>query len=159
MAATNKALDKKELFLEETFEKICHDLATSSLGLNKICDTHGISSRSFQKWIREDIELDSRYTRAREEQAEFIADEMIQIADDSSQDTITKDFGGVEVEMENKEFVNRSKLRIETRKWIASKLKRKKFGDHQDITSGDKPISNVVTIFKLPDNDRDKKDE
>ena len=152
-------------YSEELFNKICEEIATSSRGLYHICKDNKISTVSFYKWLLDDEEtvdkiLINKYTRAREAQADFMADEIIEIADDDSKDTITKVFGEEIVEVENKEWVNRSKLRVEARKWLAMKLKPKKYGDKIDLTSGDKPLPpTTVTVFKLPDNGRDEKSD
>ena len=39
----------------------------------------------------------------------------------------------MKLEVENKEWTNRSKLRVDARKWVASKLKPKKYGDKLDV--------------------------
>lgn len=54
------------------------------------------------------------------------ADELIEIADDSSLDLVVGPDGG---ERMNSEFVARSKLRIETRKWLLSRMLPKVYGD------------------------------
>jgi hypothetical protein len=56
---------------------------------------------------------------------------MLDIADDGTNDWAKQQLGedGPEVEVLNKEHIQRSRLRIETRKWLASKLKPKKYGD------------------------------
>lgn len=73
------------------------------------------------------------YARARESQAEVLADEIIEIADDSSEDFIfaegeDKDGNGAK-KFINKEYVKRSALRVDARKWVAAKLLPKKYGD------------------------------
>jgi hypothetical protein len=68
-------------------------------------------------------EFAEQYARARELQAERFADDIIEIADDKSEDV----YG--ELEMPNSVAVARAKLRIDSRKWIASKLLPKKYGD------------------------------
>lgn len=73
------------------------------------------------------------YVRAREEQADFLAEEILEIADDGSNDLMTITKGDASYETENKEVTNRSKLRVDARKWIASKLKPKKYGDKLDL--------------------------
>jgi hypothetical protein len=116
-------------FSQDLFDNICNDIATSSKGLDFICKKYGLNSRSFYRWIQNDSELSQKYACAREEQAEFMADEIVSIADDSSNDTKVIQKGNEVIEVENTEFVNRSKLRVEARKWIAAKLKPKKYGD------------------------------
>lgn len=130
-------------FSQELFDKICDEISISSLGLVHICKKHGTTSNSFHRWIREDEEgeLRYKYTCARENQADFLADQIIEIADDSSNDTKIIHKGDKEIEVENTEWVNRSKLRVEARKWIASKLKPKKYGDKLDLTSKDEKIN------------------
>jgi hypothetical protein len=63
------------------------------------------------KWLHERAEFSQQYARAKEEAAELFSEDMLEIADSSSGD------------------VQRDRLRVDTRKWIASKLKPKKFGD------------------------------
>jgi hypothetical protein len=58
---------------------------------------------------------------------------MIDIADDGSNDFMTITKGDISYEVENKEWTSRSKLRVETRKWAASKLKPKKYGEKLDL--------------------------
>ena len=67
-----------------------------------------------------------QYARAREEQAETYADEIVAIADDGRNDTYIDENGNERV---NQDVVARSRLRVEARKWVASKLKPKKYGD------------------------------
>jgi len=82
--------------------------------------------KTIYNWLSTHDEFLQLYTRAREDQADTLADEMLDISDDSKDDTWVDKDGN---ERTDTEVVARSKLRIETRKWIASKLKPKKYGD------------------------------
>lgn len=126
---------------EAKFNAIIDELSGSSEGLHHICKRHGISHVSFYAWINQNEEWLNKYTRARDIQADYLADQIIEIADDSAHDTIHTENG----EMENKEWVNRSKLRVEARKWIASKLKPKKYGEKIDLNA---TVQNIVIDFK-----------
>lgn len=77
----------------------------------------------------------SRYARAREQQAETKVDEMDDIADDGSNDWMERHNGeGEAVGWQlNGEHVQRSKLRLEQRRWYAEKLLPKKYGVRQAI--------------------------
>jgi len=106
------------------------------------------------KWLREDTEgFLALYTRAKEEQADMIIEDMLDIADDGSNDFMTVVKGDIEYEQENKEVTNRSRLRVDTRKWIASKLKPKKYGDKvtQEHTGADGGPIKTAIIFAAPD--------
>jgi hypothetical protein len=107
-------------YSEELFDKICNEIATSDSGLMEICKKHGTTSRSFYRWISENEDLRHKYTCAREEQAEFLADQIIKISNGEGKDDTA--FVG-------KNFIDRDRLKVEARKWIAAKLKPKKYGD------------------------------
>ena len=116
-------------YTEELADQICDMISTSSIGLNHICAKLKIAPSSVYLWLSENKEFSDKYARAREIQADFLADEIIEIADDSSRDTKTIRKGGEIVEVEDTEWTNRSRLRVDARKWKASKLAPKKYGD------------------------------
>lgn len=71
----------------------------------------------------------AHYARARELQIEAMADELIEISDDGTNDWMTIQRGGQEVEVPNQEVLQRSRLRVDTRKWLMSKIMPKKYAD------------------------------
>ena len=128
---------RPEIHTPELARLICAEIATTSKSLKTICKGENMPSvGTVLKWLHEDKDgFLGQYTRAKEDQADFLAEEMLAIADDGSNDTIVTEKG----DYENKEWTSRSKLRVETRKWIASKLKPKKYSERVDITTdGDK---------------------
>lgn len=132
---------------------ICETIACSSKSLKTICKELNISPASVLNWLRKDNDFLAQYARAKQDQADFLAEEIIEIADDGSNDLMTIVKGDETYEMENKEVVNRSKLRVEARKWIAAKLKPKKYGDKLDLTSAgeklEKPDTSRLTVAEL----------
>lgn len=79
----------------------------------------------FYKRLAADAAFAERYTRAREVQAETLADEIISIADDDTGDWSDGEDGP----RLNAEHIQRSRLRVDARKWTAAKLAPKKYGD------------------------------
>lgn len=140
-------------FIQSVADEICIKIATSNKGIYRICaDNEQFPDKStIFRWLADPKykEFQDQYACAKRAQAEFLAEEMIEIADDSSNDTMTIRKGNIEIEVENKEWVNRSRLKVDTRKWIASKLFPKKYGDKTDITSGDQPIQNNISLEAL----------
>jgi hypothetical protein len=133
------------VFTQEAADLICEEIATSSKSLRTICNNEFLPCvATVLKWLRTNESFLAQYTRAKEEQADFMAEEMIDIADDGTNDTIQGEYGP----LENKEWTNRSKLRVETRKWIAAKLKPKKYGDKVDLTSGGDKIETAPIIIQ-----------
>ena len=84
-----------------------------------------ISRTNFNDWIKESDEEVNRYTRALKAMFDEMADQLIEISDDTADDTMINDKGQ---ESYNGEFVQRSRLRIDTRKWILEKCDPKRFG-------------------------------
>lgn len=129
-------------------DELCHKIATNVKSLKSICSADDMPSvRVVMRWLSNDINgFRQKYARAKEDQADLMAEEMIEIADDSSNDTmIGTSKSGEPIEMENKEWVNRSKLRVDTRKWLASKLKPKKYGDKvQTEHSGEVTVTQIT---------------
>jgi hypothetical protein len=101
------------------------------------------------RWLWRHPEFRDQYAQACEIRAEVHAEEMLDIADDGTDDFIERfDKDGENSWWEFRgEHVQRSKLRVDTRKWIASKLIPKRYGDkiHQEISGpgGKQPILNL----------------
>ena len=141
----NKGGRPKIVLTQEIADRICEKIATSDKGLTHILNADDSLPGMFTvyKWLREYEWFSKQYARAREDQADFMADQIIDISDDSTNDTLYDDEGNERI---NQEWVQRSRLRIDARKWKASKLAPKKYGDKIDLTSGDAPISLSVSV-------------
>lgn len=90
-------------------------------------------------WLQKYPQFLTQYTKARELQQELLYDELFEIADDSSNDYIETENG----ERLNSEHVNRSRLRIDTRKWVMERMAPKKYSTQTkvDHTSSDGSMS------------------
>ena len=127
-------------FSQEIFDEICVRIAEGE-SLRKICKDDKMPSLvSVWRWLNESETLSKQYTRAREEQAETFVDEILDIADDNKDDTSIDENGKLII---NQEVIARSRLRVDSRKWIASKLKPKRFGDYTKIQAEVKDTSST----------------
>ena len=123
--------------------------------LRSICaDQKMPSASSIFRWLLQEDKSGfwEQYAHARAVQAELMFEELLDIADDGSNDFMTITRGKNSYNIEDKEVTNRSKLRVDTRKWYLSKVLPKKFGDKMDVTSGGKPIP-LLNVLR---NDGDK---
>ena len=125
--------------------EICERIAKGE-SMVSICASEGMPSQALvYRWLTVDSEFVERYARAREQQAEHYLDEIIAISDDVSLDEIMDGEGNPRT---NHEAIQRSRLKVDTRKWAMSKLAPKKYGDKitQEVTgaNGD-PISLLLT--------------
>lgn len=131
MAEKNK-VGRPNGYSKEVADLICEKISTSSLGLKRLHIKYPeqIPAPSMiMRWLIENEEFREQYRLAREVQMQYLEDELLEIADDSSEDIeIYISQSGMEYEKENKEFVNRSKLRIHTRMWLMGKIKPKVYG-------------------------------
>jgi len=95
-------------------------------------------------WLLRHPEFADQYTRAREEQADTLADEIIAIADEQPEIVVVKDKTGKVIEHKlDGAYLQWQKNRIEARKWTAMKLKPKKYGDRVALegVEGGAPIA------------------
>jgi hypothetical protein len=139
-------------YSDEVAAKICEAVATTPRGLDFLCATRkgfpGISS--VMRWLVQYPEFRQAYTVAKEQQADLLAYEGLEIADDSSGDSrqIERRDGTVEV-IEDREFTSRSKLRCEQRRWMAGKLAPHKYGERLDLNATLGAISHEDALAQL----------
>lgn len=97
------------------------------------------------KWARDFPDFTEQYARAREALQEHWAEEILDIADDSTNDWVDREVkGGRHVRSLDEERVSRARLRIDSRKWLLSKLAPKKYGDKIDLTHQNPDGSNLI---------------
>jgi len=100
-------------YTKEQGDLLCEIVATTSKGLSKICDCINFPHEStVRRWRLEHEEFSAQYARAKILQADILAEECLEIADNSISENVMVD-----------------RLRIDTRKWLASKLLPKQYGD------------------------------
>ncbi|MEN2787856.1 hypothetical protein ACFOKI_15870 [Sphingomonas qilianensis] len=110
---------------------ICERLA-DGLSLREICRGEGMPGKStVMRWLAADEAFRGQYATARFLQADALADEVLEISDDGRNDWMERfegDKRGPGYDL-NGEHVQRSKLRVDSRKWLAGKIAPKKYGD------------------------------
>ena len=110
---------------------ICIRIAEGE-SLRQILRDEGMPAQStVYEWLLRHPEFAENYTRAREEQADTLADEIIAIADEQPEIiAVTDKKTGALIEHKlDGAFLQWQKNRIEARKWTAMKLKPRKYGD------------------------------
>lgn len=119
---------KEWKFDEELGKEICHAVSTSTDSYPKIrsANPHFPSKQKLNDWRFTVPAFGHAYAQAKMSQAELFAEEVIEISDNIDKDTLIDKDGN---EAPNKEFIARSRLKIDTRKWIACKLAPKLYGD------------------------------
>ena len=130
----------KKLGAPTTYDKrmanlICIRIAEGE-SLREIVKTPGMPDRStVYDWLLRHPDFADQYTRAREEQADTLADEIIAIADEQPEiiPVVDKRTGELIEHKLDGAFLQWQKNRIDARKWTAMKLKPKKYGDRVQL--------------------------
>lgn len=126
-------MGRPSTFNQRTADAICERLA-SGLSLRKICRNNSMPSKSTVfKWLAENSVFSDQYARARESQADLLVDEMIDIADMPKIGKKTKRTSDGKVEEITFDMTEHRRLQIETRKWVAARMRPKKYGDKIDV--------------------------
>lgn len=120
-------------YTQEIADVICERLANGE-SLRRICEGEDMPHlATVMRWLGANKGFCEQYARARELQAEFIFDQMTDIADDGTNDWMASNAPDCEGYKHNGEHVQRSKLRIDARKWMLAKMAPRKYGDKQQI--------------------------
>jgi hypothetical protein len=139
-AAATKGRPSK--FTKELEARICTRLAAGE-SLRAICrDGDMPSGPTVRGWVLNNEGFSQQYTLARELGYQEMADEVLEIADDSSGDSYEDISGATKT---NQEVVGRSRLRVDTRKWLLAKCLPKIYGDKQQLeVSGNLGIGDLL---------------
>lgn len=128
--------------------------------IREICrDPKMPDESTLYRWLPKHEAFREQYARAKELQMERYAEEIIEISDDGTNDWMERrSFGGggrsdaagePEETVPNHEHIARSKLRVDARKWLMSKLAPKKYGDKitQEVTGAEgAPLVPVINV-------------
>lgn len=125
-------MGRNTVYTEELGHKICKLIMTTDMGLKKVCDTvQGMPAYSTVcNWLLQgDHHFLGIYARAKEQQSDLLVEQIKEIAD-----TVEP----------RRDEIEKAKLRLDARKFIAAKLKPKKYGDKPELFLDTKP-SDVST--------------
>jgi hypothetical protein len=144
-----KPIGRPSSYTQDIADLLCEGLA-SGLSMRTVCKAEDMPAMATVfRWLRINQEFREQYTRAKQESADALVEEMIDICDDGTNDwMVTHDKDGEENGYKiNGEHVTRSRLRVETRKWIAAKLKPKVYGEKVDVSHGVQPDNPLLALM------------
>lgn len=146
--APKKKAGQPTKYSQDLAEAICIRLGLGE-SLKSICSDETMPSQSVvYLWLNRHPEFLELYTRAREEQAETHADEIVSIADETplTKEILDKDGNVIDIVLDSA-YIAWQKQRIEARKWNAAKQRPKKYGDR--VTHGGDDDAPVVVEHNL----------
>jgi hypothetical protein len=121
---------------DELADRLCEEIAIGR-SVNKICkESWSPDQTTFYRWVYRNEEFRQKYTRARTLAQELAADTIWDLAESATVETVNVD-----------------RLKVDTAKWIASKLLPKKYGDKSQIdhTNSDGSLRPTVIELVAPD--------
>lgn len=130
----------------EIGDLICDRVATHDCGLPRLCQMYKDMPHetTVRNWLLKNEEFFSKYARAKMKQADLLAEQCLSIADESSNEDYCK-----------------ARLRIDTRKWLASKLLPKQYGDKlllEQKTEENDQLKAKLLALRAELDERNKKD-
>jgi len=138
-----KKLGRPTIFTQQMANLICLRIAEGE-SLREIVKMEGMPERAtIYEWLLKKPDFADQYARAREEQADTLADEIIAIADEQPEiiPVVDKKTGMLIEHKLDGAFLQWQKNRIEARKWTAMKLKPKKYGERVALAGdADNPV-------------------
>ena len=121
------------IYRESIVKAICIRLSIGE-SLNAIVKLDGYPKKTtIFRWLHEKKEFRDKYQHAREMQQEHYLDEIIEIADDGTNDYVTKEGKNGEYEAVDSEHIARSRLRVDTRKWVMERMAARKYAPRSQV--------------------------
>lgn len=147
----HKKMGRPSIYTPELAAELCYYLSMGE-SLRTACKHKGMPTvKTVFLWLSASNKAEWRddflqqYTRAKEEAADAMAEEILYIADTPKHgvEKVTKANGVTEIK--EGDMLGHRRLQIDTRKFIMAKMKPKKYGDKVDLTSGGEKIGVTVT--------------
>lgn len=135
----------------ESLENLILEAIADGQSTTAACAQAGVSRTALYHWMQADRDLVDKYARAKDLAADLYAEQIIEIADDTSRDWIVNTKGEKVVD---REAVQRSGLRMDARKWYAARVAPRKYGDRPgtDANLGGQGAGRVIeVVFIEPD--------
>jgi hypothetical protein len=144
-------------YTPELAEKICKVVSISPFGLRKICSIYDWMPDvdTIREWRFDNREFSDQFAKAKIQQADILVEDSLDIADDSSDDYYIDDNGNRKA---NNELVARSRLRIDTRKFMGMKLLPKIYGDFEEVKEQNEDLKNEIRELRAKLDAQNKKD-
>lgn len=125
-------MGRPSLFTQEIADEICRAVSTSIDGLGRLCKRHEHwpEQACINGWRLDYPNFGSQYARAKQLQADLMAEHIVDVSINRSNDELLDANGAAKPNMAS---IQRDRLIVDSYKWIASKLMPKVYGDKQQV--------------------------
>ncbi len=123
-----RMMGRPTIYSNDLADAICAELSAGK-SLKQICGEDRYPSEyAVYSWLAKYPDFQKKYSCAREHWANAEFENILAIADDSTNDTVLGEDGE---ERPNHEWITRSRLRVDTRKWALARMNPRKYGEKQ----------------------------
>lgn len=113
------------------------ELIMGGESVRRICASDDMPNRAtIYRAIAKDADKQNAYAFAMQVRAEVMAEDILDIADDGTNDFVKDEDG---IERPDHEHIQRSKLRVDARKWLLAKMQPKKYGSPAQVVIVEPP--------------------
>jgi hypothetical protein len=145
--ASSRPVGRPSSYTQDVGDAICERIADGE-SLRAICAGEDMPNRATVfRWLAAFRDFSDQYARARESQADTLFDEILSIADTPviGEKRKVKDDGGVEIS--TGDMIEHRRLQVDARKWMAGKLRPKKYGEKLELEHGGQVALTPTIIF------------
>lgn len=136
-------------YCQQIADEICERLLDGD-SLRTICASEDMPARStVMRWLGLHKEFSDQYARTKQEQAEALADEIVDIADEEHLSLKLGEKGEAAIYVYDSTAVARNRLRVDARKWVAAKLLPKKYGERSQMELSGPNGGAVETVTRV----------
>jgi hypothetical protein len=148
MMSESKPTGRPSKYTTEIAAEILTRLSEGESLRTIVKDKHMPAQSTVYEWLLAKPDFAEHYARAREEQADTLADEIVAIADETPDLNPVLDKDGQLIRMElHSAYIQWQKNRVDARKWVAAKLKPKKYSEKQILSNDpESPVSIGVNL-------------
>jgi len=127
---------------DRLIDELCQRLS-QGVSMRSVCrDDDMPCMATIWRWLRENDNFAKRYTAAKQESADAMIEDILAISDQD----------------DDEESTNRSRLRVDTRKWIAAKLRPEKYSEKLDLTPSGGTVKITIGGKSTTDEDSQESD-
>lgn len=135
-----KPTGRPTLFTQELADRICMELAQGKSLRTVVKNDWCVEGVTVWRWLREIESFNKQYVRAKQEAADAMAEDILDISDE---ELALGDDRHI-----NNALVSRNRLRVDTRKWLMAKMKPKKYSERFELE--DLPANAIVFMNNVP---------
>ena len=130
------------ILTDRLIDELCQRLS-QGVSMRSVCrDDDMPCMATIWRWLRENDNFAKRYTAAKQESADAMIEDILAISDQD----------------DDEESTNRSRLRVDTRKWIAAKLRPEKYSEKLDLTPSGGTVKITIGGKSTTDEDSQESD-